>query len=164
MDHQPDTGDIAAGHVPDTGDLIDKSAPDPQPEQVTDPTDPSYCEPAHAAVRVNPHNLLPTLDAPKWVDESIAVAEAQLTAQIRRMTGRNDIRVVVDRTPLDRLRTEADAIYGGPPTGTVGTSLPDAPDTAEATQEFPLERGAAETIYGGPLPDTTAEADPEGCA
>ncbi len=165
MDHEPDIGTAAApGAVPDTGDLIGRDAPDPQPRPVSnDPEVPNYCEPAKAAVRVNPNNLLPPLEAPKWVDEAIATTEEQLTAQIQRMTGRTDIRVVMNRTPLDRERTEAENVYGGPPSGTVGTSLPDAPDTtAEVTG--PIGRGAAETIYGGPLPDTTAEADPEGCA
>jgi hypothetical protein len=31
--------------IPDTGDLIDPHAPDPDPDEVTDPGDPSYVEP-----------------------------------------------------------------------------------------------------------------------
>lgn len=44
---------------PDTADLIGRDAPDPPPAPVTDPDDPSYVEPAPAAVRVNPELLLP---------------------------------------------------------------------------------------------------------
>lgn len=38
-DHDPQTG------VPDTGDLVDSRGVDPDPDEVTDPDDPSYVDP-----------------------------------------------------------------------------------------------------------------------
>lgn len=58
MDHHP-TDPTDVEQQPDTGDLIDPDAEDAPPPPVTDPDDPSYVEPAAAAVPVNPANLLP---------------------------------------------------------------------------------------------------------
>lgn len=40
--------------ISDTGDLIDRSAPDPTPEEITDPEDLNYVEPYDAATKPAP--------------------------------------------------------------------------------------------------------------
>lgn len=46
--------------------MIVAGAADPRPEPVTDPDSPDWVEPAPAAVRVNPANLLAPFTAPRW--------------------------------------------------------------------------------------------------
>lgn len=38
-DHDPQTG------VPDTGDVVDPHADDPEPAEITEPSDPSFVDP-----------------------------------------------------------------------------------------------------------------------
>lgn len=73
VDHQqPDPGSLPGESLPDpgltedrdTGDLVDPDAPDPIPEEVTDPADPSWVEPAPEAVPVDPDRLLPAYESP----------------------------------------------------------------------------------------------------
>ncbi|GAA5104846.1 hypothetical protein [Haloechinothrix salitolerans] len=35
--------------IPDTGDVVDPTAPDPTPDEITDPAHPDYVEPAAEA-------------------------------------------------------------------------------------------------------------------
>lgn len=46
----PENAPLLEG-VPDTGDMIDPTAPDPTGDEVYDPNDPSYVEPAPDAQR-----------------------------------------------------------------------------------------------------------------
>lgn len=55
------TDPVNTDNVPDTGDLIDPHAHDPRPQPVDDPDDPSYVEPAAAAVRVDPDRMVVAL-------------------------------------------------------------------------------------------------------
>lgn len=40
--------------IPDTGDVVDPTAPDPTPEEITDPAHPDYVEPFTAATPAEP--------------------------------------------------------------------------------------------------------------
>jgi hypothetical protein len=140
VEPQPDDGPTAVNteNTPDTGDLIGRDAPDPQPQPVTDPHDPSHVEPAYVAVRVNPTNLIPASSPleglPPETAQRINELAAELTQLLRTATGRDDLYLSYETGPLLGPETPL-----AEPSGTVGTSLPDAPDM-------------------------TAEANPEGCA
>lgn len=57
---EDDTQPLVTRHPDlDTGDLINPYAPDPRPEPVDDPADPSWVEAADDAVTVDPDRLLP---------------------------------------------------------------------------------------------------------
>jgi hypothetical protein len=73
------TDPVNTEHVPDTGDLIDPHAYDPQPQPVDDPDDPSYVEPAHAAVRVDATRMVPA-DDPATSLGAALLADQQLPA------------------------------------------------------------------------------------
>lgn len=117
-------------YQPDTGDLIDVTAPDPTPQPVTDPDDPSYVEPDPSAVPVNADLLLPA-DPPPASEAPTAEYMSDARYKTRQTQDLTDLETV-ELPPGDpAAAVDLEPAAGQPRTlPPVGTSLPDAPDTS----------------------------------